>query len=118
MRTKADTKAAYSRFLDTVNQNDLVWFLLDVHEDYPAYCMSNNSERSVYPFWSDAAYARRTQIKFDFETKVDKIPLSSFISRTLPHLKDIDALIGPNWDGQLAGSEIEVEDFKSDLLRD
>ena len=67
----------------------------------------------MVPFWSDRAYAKRAMSKFRFETKVDSIQLENFIDHTLPHLMDRGFKIGPNWDLNLAGLEIEPSELFS-----
>ena len=69
----------------------------------------------MVPFWSDRAYAKRAMSKFSFETKVDSIQLENFIEHTLPQLVDKGFKIGPNWDVNLAGLEIEPSELFSFL---
>ena len=113
LRTRVDSKLAYGRFVNRVKTTKVVWFLLDLEENYPSCCDSNNEETSVVPFWSDRAYAKRAMSKFRFETKVDSIQLENFIDHTLPHLMDRGFKIGPNWDLNLAGLEIEPSELFS-----
>lgn len=115
MRSRSDSRAAYKVFLDRVKSSGYVWFLLDVEQDYPCCCDSSSDEVRVVPFWSDSSYAKRTQTHFNFETSADSIPLEIFLKTTLSHLREEKMLIGPNWDGNLAGLEIDPTELSLKL---
>ena len=118
MRLSADSEFAYSQFVSRVSGSQAVWFLLDVENDYPACCESNHNDKTVFPFWSDRAYAKRASENFDFETRVDSIPLDNFLERTLAHISEINALVGPNWNKDLAGIEVLASDVLQALAQD
>lgn len=115
MRLKVDSAAAYDRFINRVIESKVVWFLRDIEHDYPMYCPSHCGEINVVPFWSDKAYAKRSKKIVEFKTEVDLIPLTKFLEITIPHLVEYNLLIGPNWDANLAGAEIDPRDLCSRL---
>lgn len=96
---------AYRRFIERVAASGLVWGL---HNDRGWVVVDSNEDpdRGVYPFWSDAAYARRCRQGpwMDFEPTA--IPLDKFLALWLPGLDKDGFFAGPNWDGELRGVEV------------
>ncbi len=104
---RADSIAAYDRFLERVIEKKSVWLLVDSEKDLPAACNSQQfSNVYVVPVWSDRAYAARVQSLFPFATTIERIPLETFIVKTVPFLADHGELLGPNWNSDLAGLEV------------
>ena len=105
---RADSIAAYDRFVQRALESKSVWLIVDTERDLPATCDSNEVTRSfVVPVWSDRAYAVRAQPKFAFNTDVEEVPLENFLERTIPFLSDQNGLAGPNWNADLAGLEVD-----------
>ncbi|MEM8777109.1 MAG: DUF2750 domain-containing protein [Pseudomonadota bacterium] len=105
---RADSNAAYDRFVQRVLDSKSVWFIVDTERDLPATCTSNDDiETFVVPVWSDRAYAVRAQPMFAFDTNVEEVSLTNFLERTIPFLTDQKGLVGPNWNADLAGLEVD-----------
>ena len=104
---RADSIAAYDRFLERVIEKKSVWLLVDSEKDLSAACNSQQFFSAyVVPVWSDRAYAARVQSLFPFATTIERIPLETFIEKTVPFLADHGELLGPNWNSDLAGLEV------------
>lgn len=104
---RADSVAAYDRFIHRVLESRSVWLIVDTERDLPATCDSNDDmDAFVVPVWSDRAYALRAQPKFGFNTNIEEVSLTNFLKRTIPFLSDQNGLLGPNWNTDLAGLEI------------
>ena len=115
---RADSIAAYDRFVQRVVESKSVWLIVDTERDLPATCDSNDGlETFVVPVWSDRAYALRAQPKFAFDTDVEQVPLKNFLERTIPFLTDQKGLVGPNWNADLAGLEVDPLDISEKLRR-
>ena len=105
---RADSIAAYERFIQRVAEKESVWLLVDTEKDLPAVCDAQHDASSyVVPVWSDRAYVVRVQSKFPFATAIEAIPLAVFMERTIPFLADHGELLGPNWNSDLAGLEVD-----------
>ena len=105
---RADSIAAYDRFIQRVVENQSVWLLVDNQSDLPAACDSHRKANAyVVPVWSDRAYAVRAQPLFPSDTVIESVPLENFIERTIPFLFERGELLGPNWNSGLAGLEVD-----------
>ena len=109
---RADSMAAYKRFIQRVLKNKSVWLLVDSENDLPAVCASQNRAGAhVVPIWSDRSYAVRAQPLFPSGTKIESVPLLNFVERTIPFLADQGDLVGPNWKFNLTGLEIDPSEI-------
>ena len=119
IRNRADSIAAYDRFIRRLSGGGAVWLIVDTAQDLPATCASNDDETVlVVPVWSDRAYAERVQSRFGAGTQVEQVPLENFLTRTLPYLSDRRMRVGPNWNGDLAGLEVDPKDVGDRLQGD
>lgn len=82
-----------------------VWVLTE--GDDCAVVESNDYEAEVMPFWSEKASAERATTGDWACYAVSRIPLDEFIGSWLPSLDEDDYLVGPDWDEELEGDEIE-----------
>ena len=105
----------YDRFIEQARQTREVWGLKS--PDGWAYCPSRDhgEDNDVLVFWSDRASAV-AQAKEDWISHVPTaIPLETFISRWLQGMEEDGALVGPNWDADLFGLEVEPLDLEKSL---
>jgi len=101
----ADLEANKQRFVERVLKSKLVWGLHS-NEGW-AYCPSNHSDADVLLFWSDESYARRHAVKEWANYSATSIQLDSFIDNWLCGMHQDGVLAGVNFNGDLAGIEIE-----------
>ncbi|MEX0740968.1 MAG: DUF2750 domain-containing protein [Pseudohongiella sp.] len=112
-----DEDANYQLFLDQVQHTGEVWGLHG--EDGWALCPSVEFEETeVFPFWSDERYAAAlcTDEWSDYKPKV--ISLQDFATEWLPGIHEDNAMIGPNWDTEMSGLELEPADVAAALSAD
>ncbi|WP_020558565.1 DUF2750 domain-containing protein [Thiofilum flexile] len=112
--TEVDFEAAYDAFIVDVKQNGQVWGLNS--EDGWATCPSAFFEETdVIPFWSTEAAARGHCSEEWSGYQPEAISLEEFVTDWLPGMHEDDLLIGPNWDEELEGLEIEPQDLAAEL---
>lgn len=115
LHLSADAKANYDRFVRRVKESNKVWGLKS--PEGWAVCPSNEYENTtVYPFWSDEAYAKRHCINEWSNYWPASIDLDSFIDSWLKGMHEDGALVGANWNSDLAGLEIEPIDLAKLLI--
>ena len=108
--------ANHERFVSRVTESEVVWGL-ETATGFAA-CPSNgdNDERPVSMFWSDRGYARRVQQNHFPEHEPAEISLFDFLFRWLSGMEDDGVLAGTNWNGDLAGREVEPSEVRDQLL--
>ena len=107
-------EANYELFLSQVQQTGQIWGLYG--EDGWAICPSIEFEDTeVFPFWSDERYAAAlcTDEWEGYEPR--SISLEDFLSEWLPGIHEDNAMVGPNWDTEMTGLEIEPADVAAEL---
>lgn len=100
----------YERFLDEAIATGCVWGLES--EEGWALCPTNaNPELDVMPLWSQPEYAQ-LHVEGDWaDYKVVAIALEELLDDWLPGMHDDVTLVGPNWNAQLEGDEMEPLDL-------
>ncbi len=106
MRLKADSQEAVSRFVRRVIASRTVWALDD--DGQVARCDAHESGAQVIPVFSDAAYARRGAACWGDVCPVFDVTLEFFMETALPFCIENGHFVGPNWDGNMAGAEVEA----------
>lgn len=104
----------YRLFLTQVHQTGQIWGLYS--EEGWAICPSiEYEETEVFPFWSDKRYAAAmcTDEWSIYEPRA--ITLEDFLTEWLPGIHEDNAMIGPNWDVEMTGLELEPADIAQAL---
>lgn len=104
----------YRLFLTQVHQSGQIWGLYS--EEGWAVCPSiEYEETDVFPFWSDKRYAAAlcTEEWSSYEPRA--ITLEDFLAEWLPGMHEDDVLVGPNWDAEMTGLEMEPADLAQAL---
>lgn len=96
---------AHRRFIERVAASGRVWGLRD-GQGWITVESNEDPDRRVFPFWSDAAYARRCVKGPWAGFQPTSIPLDKFLGVWLPGMDLDGCLAGTNWDGELRGAEI------------
>ena len=114
---RATSESNYRNFIERVQDSGEVWGLRC--DEGWAYCASNEYEDTdVLVCWSDRAYAQR-HVQGDWSKHTPTaIPLDEFIDRWLQGMDDDGALVGPNWDADLCGLEVEPREIADQLITD
>ncbi len=107
----------YHRFLEEAFATGCVWGLEG--EEGWALCPSNHSDDvDVLPLWSQPEYVKPHLVEEWAKYKVVPIALEELMDDWLPGLHEEVTMIGPNWNTQLEGGEVEpldlLEDFDGD----
>lgn len=111
----ADSQANHERFVTRVKESGVVWGLKS--DEGWAVCPSSQYEDvSVLPFWSDEAYAKRLCKEEWADYIPTPIDLDSFIDNWLQGMNEDGALVGTNWNADLAGIEVEPVELAKQLL--
>lgn len=114
LHDSATVQANHERFVSRVVESEVVWGL-QAPSNF-AFCPSNDEERDVLMFWSDRGYASRVQQNHFPEYEPIEISLFDFLFRWLAGMEGDGALAGTNWDGDLAGLEVEPNALRDELL--
>ena len=113
----AKSESNYQRFIKQVLESGEVWGLRN-GDDW-AYCPSNEYEDcDVLMFWSERADAQRHVQGEWAEHQPTAIPLDEFIDHWLQGMDEDGALVGPNWDADLSGLEMEPSEMEVELTAD
>lgn len=104
-----DTETALenkARFVARVRESGIVWGLRGP-DGWATAGSTDYEDTTVMPFWSDRAYAARAAREEWQRMEPTSIPLSTFIDSLLRGMHDDGILVGPNWDAQGCGLELE-----------
>lgn len=113
----ANPEETYLQFIDRSRESGEVWGLC-AGSDW-AYCESNEFEDTdVLLFWSDRATAQKHAQGEWNKHKPTAIPLDEFIDKWLAGMDSDGALVGPDWDADLSGLEVEPRDVAEKLSSD
>jgi hypothetical protein len=115
LHDSATIQANHERFVSRVAESEVVW-ALQAPTGF-AVCPSNDDEaRHVLMFWSDRGYASRVKQNHFPEYEPVEVSLFDFLFRWLSGMEGDGVLAGTNWNGDLAGSEIEPGKLRDQLL--
>ncbi|MCB1649912.1 MAG: DUF2750 domain-containing protein [Gammaproteobacteria bacterium] len=109
-----DEEANYDLFISRILETGKVWGLKA--DDGWAVCPSLEFEDTdVFPFWSDEADAR-VHCSEDWKIYTPSvIELEDFVVNWLPGMHEDEVMVGPNWNGELSGVEVEPADVAERL---
>jgi hypothetical protein len=109
-----DPESNYDLFVSQVLESGQVWGLKN--DDGWALCDSVEFEETdVFPFWSSEKHAAG---HCEGEWKIydaATLSLDEFLEDWLPGMHEDGAMVGPNWDGELNGLEVEPRDLAERL---
>ena len=116
MRSRADSLAAYERFVSRVRANGSAFAVEYTDDNSPALCDSHEiAKAQVLPLFSDRAYAERIRARYGNSAGVVEISREDLLAKTLPFMLDAGFAVGPNWDADLAGVEIDPAELRARL---
>jgi hypothetical protein len=115
MNEDTDLDEISLNFIARVRQGGQVWGLRS--EGGWAYCESSEYEETdVLVFWSDRASAEKHSKGEWAGHAAEAIALEEFVEKWLPGMDEDGVLIGPDWDLNLAGPEVEPSDLAEAFL--
>ncbi len=114
-KQNSDFEARYDAFIAGVLKTGKVWGLCDAEDNWAVCPSAVYEETDVLPFWSDEIVARAlcSDEWAIYQPKV--IALEEFLNDWLPGMHEDDVLVGPNWDAELEGLELEPADVAQEL---
>ena len=111
----ATIRAHHNRFVTRVVETEVVWGL-EGSEGFASCPSNDNEDREVLMFWSDRASAAHVQHNAFPEYAPAEMTLFDFLFRWLSGMERDRVLAGTNWNGDLAGHEVEAADLRDQLL--
>ncbi len=109
LRLETDNAKAVGTFVESVVASGRVWVLDDAGS--VAGCLSNDQNADVFPVFSDAAEANRGAACWEGVFPAVEITLETFTETVLPYSIAHGQLMGPNWDANMAGAEIDAAEL-------
>jgi hypothetical protein len=114
---EATAEEYYREFIERARVTGEVWGLLS--DGGWAYCESGEFEDTdVVLFWSDRAAAEKLAEAEWSDHRAVSISLDDFIDRWLCGMDEDGALVGPNWDADLNGFEVDPREIADRLTED
>ncbi|WP_406664506.1 DUF2750 domain-containing protein [Gallaecimonas sp. GXIMD1310] len=111
----ANWQHAFEQFVNRIQTTGQLWSLSC--DDGWVVCESTEFEDAeVMPFWSDEATASRHCTEQWADYQVTRISLQDFVELWLPNLLEDDVLVGPDWNDELEGLEVEPADIAEALM--
>jgi len=110
----ADLQANYQRFIEDIQESGQVWGLQS-EEGWVVVDSTEFEESEVMPFWSDEAYAKNHCVGEWEEFKPVAMDLEEFVEDWLAGMIEDGILVGPNWNDDLEGMEVEPEEIAERL---
>lgn len=111
----ADHEQEYDSFIDNVRQNQQVWGLTDKQGNWAICPSASYEDTDVLPFWSSQERAQALCTDDWNIYQPTPIALDDFLIDWLPGMHEDDALVGPDWNTELEGLEIEPMDLAKEL---
>lgn len=102
----ADLNANYQRFIEHVQESGQVWGLQSA-SGWVVVDSAEFEDSEVMPFWSEEGHAKAHCVDEWAEFSPVAIEIEDFVSDWLPGMDEDGTLVGPNWNADLEGLEIE-----------
>lgn len=109
-----DLEENYDLFMAEAIATGCVWGL-ESEEGWALCPSSSNSDIEVMPFWSQPEYAELQRVDEWSSYKVVPVSLEEFLDDWLPGMHEDVILVGPNWNAELEGLELEPLDVLEDF---
>jgi hypothetical protein len=116
MRVADTVSKNHRRFLERAISEGTVWYLATPEGGVTTLVSDEDDTVSVYPFWSDASYARRAAKASLPGTEPTPVAFADFLRAWLPGMSDDGHRVGPNWTGDLVGWEVQPNTLGVELL--
>ena len=117
IRLTADLDANYQRFVENIQESGQVWSLKS-EDGWVVVDSAEFEDSEVMPFWSEEAYARELCVGEWAHFKPERISFEEFVEDWLAGMDEDGILVGPNWNAELDGLEIEPIEILKQLTDD
>ncbi len=112
-----DLQANYQRFVENIQESGQVWSLRSP-DGWVIVDSAEYEDAEVMPFWSEEAYARQHCVGEWEHFEPAAISFEEFIDDWLAGMDEDGVLVGPNWNAELDGLEIEPVEILQRLTGD
>lgn len=109
-----DWEFNYQRFIGEALAQGCVWGL-EGAEGWALCASHRNDEVAVMPLWSQPEFAQAHAVEDWSDYKVVPIAVAELLDEWLPGMHEDLLLVGPNWDEDLQGDEMEPLDLLEDF---
>ncbi|MFT5720657.1 MAG: hypothetical protein ACI9W6_000957 [Motiliproteus sp.] len=110
-----DLQQNYLAFIEGIKASGEVWGVT-TPEGWVVCDSEEYEETDVIPFWSSAEDAQAQCADEWAENEVKSISLAVFVERWLTGMAEDGVLVGPNWNAEMEGLEVEPEAVAEQLL--
>jgi hypothetical protein len=114
IKLTGDLNANYQRFIEDILESGQVWGLQS-EEGWVVVDSTEYEESEVMPFWSDETYAKNHCVGEWADFKPVAMDLEEFVEEWLAGMAEDGILVGPNWNDDLEGVEVEPEEVAEKL---
>lgn len=114
IKLTADLNANYQRFIEDSLESGQVWGLQS-EEGWVVVDSTEFEDSEVMPFWSDEAFAKSHCVGEWAEFKPVAMDLEEFVEDWLAGMAEDGILVGPNWNDDLEGLEVEPDELAEKL---
>lgn len=104
--TDGNMEASYRKFIQRIVQSDSVWGLTQ-DDTWATSSSAEYEDAEVILFWSDTEGAKTCAEDDWKEYKPESITLTEFLENWCVGMYGDQLLLGPDWDGNLSGREME-----------
>ena len=113
----ATDKEIYERFIARARAQGEVYGLQAPGDGWAVCPSSEDEDADVIVFWSDRALAARHKKEEWRDYVVTPISLDEFVEAWLKGMHDDGSIVGPDWDTNLLGLEVEPIDVARRLTK-
>jgi hypothetical protein len=110
----SDLEANCKRFIEHIQESGQVWSLKS-DDGWVVVDSAEFEDSEVMPFWSDESYAQQHCVDQWANFKPTSISLEDFIDEWLTGMAEEGVLVGPNWNADLEGLELEPDEVLEQL---
>lgn len=108
----SDLEANCQRFIEHAQESGQVWCLKS-DDGWVVVDSAEFEDSEVIPFWSEQSYAQQHCVDQWKHFRPEAISLEDFIEEWLTGMAEEGVLVGPNWNAELEGLEMEPDELLS-----
>lgn len=117
LQNAATTEANYEKFIERILVSRKVWGIEHANGTWATSSSNEDEDRMIYVFFSHKAYAKRHCREAWSNSKPSVIKLDDFIDNWLKGMHEDGHLVGPNWDANFCGKEVEPIELAQKLAQ-
>ena len=114
IKLTSDLDANYQRFIEHILESGQVWGLQS-DDGWVVVDSTEFEDSEVMPFWSEEAYAKSHCVGEWDNFRPVAMDLDEFVEEWLVGMAEDGILVGPNWNDDLEGLEVEPDEVALQL---